>query len=130
MRSSDLDDTFSSRCQLEGGASTPRRPESAPHFGLIDTIDLNGVVGAGRPLEFPSGTRLVRRRAGIDNDPAPVQGQFKAQAVGVGMRRKVWRARWADIGHQVRTVVRSQHDVPRGLEHGERLEGRTSSRFE
>ena len=54
-------------------ARTAPDPEAGPDLGLLLAVDSQGVVGRGRTLVVPLGTRFVSAHAGIHDHPLSLE---------------------------------------------------------
>ncbi len=72
------------------------RAERAPELELV-AVDGHRRVGAGAAEPVALGARLVRERAGIDDDGAAVDPELERERVRVRVRREVGRRRRAAV---------------------------------
>jgi hypothetical protein len=122
-------------CFVEPGPGATTSTKSAPHLGLIRAVHFDGVVGRGRSFVLTSMARGVDGRPGIEEQKLPVQDELEAQAVGVGVRREIGRARKTDVedgvqgalaGDQVPGVRENDKPIARGGRGEEVQEARIS----
>ena len=67
---------------------SPAGPKYAPHFRGVRSVYLHGAVGGGRPLVAAYRSRLICRRAGIDQEREVVHMQQAAEGVGMRVARQ------------------------------------------
>jgi hypothetical protein len=67
---------------------SPTGPEHSPDFGGVRPIHLHRVVSAGRPLVAAHRSRLIGRRAGIDQQRDLINMHQAAEGIGMRMCRQ------------------------------------------